>query len=145
MSFLHDVNGLQLAAQAANPLVVIVVNNGGGRIFEQLPIARLGKEEWLPYFTTPHDASMAGAASIYGCAFEVYRNNRRFDNAVSEAFVGNFLHIPYRSRDHHDFRPTFCGGFCQSRANPSARARDQNNATGKILFRWFEVGNAVIN
>ncbi|MBW2551419.1 MAG: 2-succinyl-5-enolpyruvyl-6-hydroxy-3-cyclohexene-1-carboxylic-acid synthase [Deltaproteobacteria bacterium] len=70
VSFLHDINGLQLAAQAARPLVVIVVNNGGGRIFEQLPIARLGKEEWLPYFTTPHDASMAGAASIYGCAFE---------------------------------------------------------------------------
>jgi 2-succinyl-5-enolpyruvyl-6-hydroxy-3-cyclohexene-1-carboxylate synthase len=70
VSFLHDINGLQLASQATNPLVVVVVNNGGGRIFEELPIARQGKEEWLPYFTTPHEASMVSAASIYGCAFE---------------------------------------------------------------------------
>lgn len=70
VSFLHDINGLQLASQALSPLVVVVVNNGGGRIFEQLPIARQGKEEWLPYFTTPHEASMESAASIYGCAFE---------------------------------------------------------------------------
>lgn len=69
VSFLHDINGLQLASQVSRPLVVVVVNNGGGRIFEQLPIARQGREEWLPYFTTPHEASVAGAASIYGCAF----------------------------------------------------------------------------
>lgn len=86
VSFLHDVNGLQLAAQAANPLVVIVVNNGGGRIFEQLPIARLGKEEWLPYFTTPHDASMAGAASIYGCAFEAVRAVSELRAALESAY-----------------------------------------------------------
>jgi 2-succinyl-5-enolpyruvyl-6-hydroxy-3-cyclohexene-1-carboxylate synthase len=70
VSFLHDINGLQLASKATSPLVVVVVNNGGGRIFEQLPIARQGKEQWLPYFTTPHEASMASAASIYGCPFE---------------------------------------------------------------------------
>ena len=70
VSFLHDINGLQLASQATSPLVIVVVNNGGGRIFEQLPIASRGKEEWLRYFTTPHEANLSGAASIYGCAFE---------------------------------------------------------------------------
>ena len=70
VSFLHDINGLQLASQATSPLLVVVVNNGGGRIFEELPVARQGKEQWLPYFTTPHDASMASAAAVYGCAFE---------------------------------------------------------------------------
>jgi 2-succinyl-5-enolpyruvyl-6-hydroxy-3-cyclohexene-1-carboxylate synthase len=80
VSFLHDINGLQLASQASSPLVIVVVNNGGGRIFEQLPIAHEGKEEWLPYFTTPHEASIAGAASIYGCAFETV-------SAVSELRV----------------------------------------------------------
>jgi len=70
VSFLHDINGLQLASQAPSPLIIVVVNNGGGRIFEQLPIARHGKGEWLRYFTTPHEASMAGAAAVYGCAFE---------------------------------------------------------------------------
>ena len=69
VSFLHDLNGLQLASQAKTPLIVVVVNNGGGRIFEQLPIAQQRKEEWLSYFITPHEASIAAAASVYGCGF----------------------------------------------------------------------------
>jgi 2-succinyl-5-enolpyruvyl-6-hydroxy-3-cyclohexene-1-carboxylate synthase len=35
-----------------------------------LPIARDGSESWLPYFTTPHDADLEGAAAIYGCGFQ---------------------------------------------------------------------------
>lgn len=69
VSFLHDVNGLQLASELIGPLVIVVINNGGGRIFEQLPIVRDGKETWLPYFTTPHDADLECAASLYGCEF----------------------------------------------------------------------------
>ncbi len=86
VSFLHDINGLQLASQASSPLVVVVVNNGGGRIFEQLPIARCGKREWLPYFTTPHGANMAGAASIYGCAFETVSALAELRTALEAAY-----------------------------------------------------------
>jgi len=70
VSFLHDTNGLELASRVAGPLVIVVVNNGGGRIFEQLPIAQDGNETWLPYFTTPHDADLESAAAIYGCEFQ---------------------------------------------------------------------------
>lgn len=70
VSFLHDVNGLELASHATRPLVIVVINNGGGRIFEQLPIAKGGSEGWLRYFTTPHKANLAGAASMYGCRFQ---------------------------------------------------------------------------
>jgi 2-succinyl-5-enolpyruvyl-6-hydroxy-3-cyclohexene-1-carboxylate synthase len=69
VSFLHDLNGLQLASRVSGPLVIAVVNNGGGRIFEQLPIAQDGKKAWLPYFTTPHDADLECAALVYGCEF----------------------------------------------------------------------------
>ncbi len=69
VSFLHDLSGLELASHATRPLIIVVINNGGGRIFEQLSIARQGKEAWLRYFTTPHQANLAGAASIYGCRF----------------------------------------------------------------------------
>jgi 2-succinyl-5-enolpyruvyl-6-hydroxy-3-cyclohexene-1-carboxylate synthase len=69
VSFLHDLNGLQLASLASGSLVIVVVNNGGGRIFDQLPIARDGKEAWLRYFTTPHDADLESAALVYGCEF----------------------------------------------------------------------------
>ena len=86
VSFLHDINGLQLASQASSALVVVVVNNGGGRIFEQLPIACHGKKEWLPYFTTPHEASLAGAASIYGCAFETVSALPELRTALEAAY-----------------------------------------------------------
>lgn len=86
VSFLHDINGLQLASQVSRPLVVVVVNNGGGRIFEQLPIARLGKDAWLPYFTTPHQANIAGAASIYGCAFESVSSVPELGVALESAY-----------------------------------------------------------
>lgn len=69
VSFLHDINGLQLAARAPGPLVIVVVQNGGGRIFEQLPIARTGKQSWLSYFTTPHEADLSSAAAVHGCTF----------------------------------------------------------------------------
>ncbi len=85
VSFLHDTNGLQLASQSSSPIVIVVVNNRGGRIFEQLPIARDGDPAWLPFFTTPHDASLAGAASIYGCAFERAASVSRLRTALSAA------------------------------------------------------------
>jgi len=89
VSFLHDINGLQLASQASNPLVIVVVNNAGGRIFEQLPIAQHGKAEWLPYFTTPHEASIGAAASVYGCAFEAARTVSGLRDAVISAYGRN--------------------------------------------------------
>jgi len=69
VSFLHDINGLQLASQTRGTLVIVVIQNGGGRIFDQLPIARSGKRSWLPYFTTPHGADLSSATAAYNCAF----------------------------------------------------------------------------
>ena len=39
ISFLHDLNSLMLAAQSSTPVIVVVINNRGGRIFERLPVA----------------------------------------------------------------------------------------------------------
>jgi len=86
VSFLHDLNGLQLASRVTGPMVVVVINNGGGRIFEQLPIARDGKESWLPYFTTPHDANLESAAAVYGCAFRRVDTVTGFRRALDAAY-----------------------------------------------------------
>ena len=87
VSFLHDVNGLQLASRLTGPLVIVVVNNGGGRIFEQLPIARDGQEQWLPYFTTPHEADLGSAAAIYGCEFHRANTVTGFQQALEAAYA----------------------------------------------------------
>lgn len=88
VSFLHDINGLQLASEVIGPLVIVVVNNGGGRIFEQLPIAKSGDEAWLSYFTTPHDADLAGAASLYGCQFRSVSTVTGLREALELAYAG---------------------------------------------------------
>ena len=39
VSFLHDLSGSSCLREARSPLVVVVIQNGGGRIFDLLPIA----------------------------------------------------------------------------------------------------------
>lgn len=86
VSFLHDLNGLALAARAERPLVVVVINNGGGRIFEQLPIAERGGD-WLPFFTTPHQADLRSAARVYGCHFASVKTPQALDEALAKAYL----------------------------------------------------------
>ena len=67
VTLLHDLHGLLLAGQTQAPLVVIVVVNGGGRIFDQLPVlARedLRKEHAL--FNTPIAADWSALAKFCG-------------------------------------------------------------------------------
>lgn len=53
ISFLHDLNSLLLLHRSETPVVLVVINNGGGRIFERLPVG--GFPELMdPYLITPH-------------------------------------------------------------------------------------------
>ena len=87
VSFLHDLNGLQLASGVSGPLVIVVINNGGGRIFEQLPIA--ANPETLPFFVTPHGADLAGASAIYGCRHQRVTTVSALRRALGDAYESN--------------------------------------------------------
>lgn len=58
IAFLHDTNGLLLSAQVDRPLVIIVLNNGGGTIFRMLPVHQI-KEKYTTYFETPQRTKIA--------------------------------------------------------------------------------------
>jgi 2-succinyl-5-enolpyruvyl-6-hydroxy-3-cyclohexene-1-carboxylate synthase len=63
VSALHDLGSLQLLKRVQHPFCVLVVNNGGGRIFEQLPAGRLPDlEPWI----TPHDFELWRVAAALG-------------------------------------------------------------------------------
>lgn len=87
LSFLHDLNGLQLAAGVEGPLVVVVIHNGGGRIFELLPIANRTDAPWLSYFTTPHDADLQSAARVYGCTHRRVTTRSALREALADAYA----------------------------------------------------------
>ena len=84
VSFLHDVGGLALAAAAKNPLVVLVVNNAGGRIFEQLPVADQDVTS-VEFFTTPHQVDLASAVAAYGVDFMRTDKSAELSDALSKA------------------------------------------------------------
>jgi 2-succinyl-5-enolpyruvyl-6-hydroxy-3-cyclohexene-1-carboxylate synthase len=75
ISFLHDVGSLwaadparTLARPSVGPVTIVVLNNDGGRIFEELPIAaRAGID--FRFWTTPHTLRLAGAAELYALPF----------------------------------------------------------------------------
>lgn len=83
VSALHDVGSLALLspsrrrARVAAPLVLLVVNNGGGRIFAELALARVSPSE-LPgidealkeLFFTPTPDFLRGVAQGFGVAYE---------------------------------------------------------------------------
>ncbi|MDH5491147.1 MAG: thiamine pyrophosphate-dependent enzyme, partial [Myxococcales bacterium] len=70
IAFLHDLGSLLLARDHAPrrwPFVILAVNNDGGRIFEQLPIAgRRDLEAQLSRFITPHGLELAPLARGLG-------------------------------------------------------------------------------
>jgi 2-succinyl-5-enolpyruvyl-6-hydroxy-3-cyclohexene-1-carboxylate synthase len=68
VSLLHDLTSLALARCARANLVVVVIHNGGGRIFEQLPIARSPEvaPEALGHLLTPHQTAFEPAARLFG-------------------------------------------------------------------------------
>jgi 2-succinyl-5-enolpyruvyl-6-hydroxy-3-cyclohexene-1-carboxylate synthase len=89
LSFLHDLNGLDLASRVEGPLVIVVINNGGGRIFEHLPIAETEGKRWLPYFTTPHQADLGSASATYGCTHRRVTGLDSLREALASAYASD--------------------------------------------------------
>ena len=67
LSFLYDVSVWTSINQMNLPLRVVVVENGGGGIFDFLPIAE-NRALLDPYFYTPHKVDLAQLMRAYGIA-----------------------------------------------------------------------------
>jgi 2-succinyl-5-enolpyruvyl-6-hydroxy-3-cyclohexene-1-carboxylate synthase len=71
VTFLHDLGSLLLARELEVPLVVLVLNDDGGRIFEQLPVHRtLESTKFERHFAMSHRMRFDHAAALYGLAYE---------------------------------------------------------------------------
>jgi 2-succinyl-5-enolpyruvyl-6-hydroxy-3-cyclohexene-1-carboxylate synthase len=67
LSTLHDVGALAAAPRSGAPLVLVVVHNGGGRIFEQLPLAaRPDLSFAMVHVLGQHGHSLSGIAAAFG-------------------------------------------------------------------------------
>jgi len=74
LSFLHDLNALLPAKKYSIPLVVILINNNGGGIFEMLPVSSSNK--FKTYFKTPHNLNMAPMVKSFGLEHHLIKNEK---------------------------------------------------------------------
>jgi len=87
VSFFHDLGGLAVAAQLAQPLALVVIDNGGGRIFEHLPLAKLlaARPDLARFWTTPHSFDLRHAAELFELPYEAPDSAEAVTRAVSAA------------------------------------------------------------
>jgi len=87
VSFMHDLGGLAVAREALGSFVIVVIDNGGGRIFEQLPIFGQFREhaEASAYWLTPPRAELEHAARLFGYHYAKLSERASIAEAVRDA------------------------------------------------------------
>src|SRR4051794_1208814 len=67
LALLHDIGGLVSARRAGAHLAILCVNNGGGGIFDFLPVAeQTDRESYEEHIATPVEFDIAAAATLGG-------------------------------------------------------------------------------
>lgn len=85
VAFAHDLGGLLALRDAGMPSTVVVLDNGGGRIFEQLPIAGDGRpERFGELFLTPPRVDVGGMARAAGVSTTRIATRHELDVALDE-------------------------------------------------------------
>ncbi|MBT2786219.1 MULTISPECIES: 2-succinyl-5-enolpyruvyl-6-hydroxy-3-cyclohexene-1-carboxylic-acid synthase [unclassified Halomonas] len=85
-SALHDLNSLALLKQAAQPLVVVILNNDGGSIFHMLPVPK-GGELLERYYRQPHGLNFEYAAKMFGLGHSAPDSLDAFVAAYTQALA----------------------------------------------------------
>lgn len=68
LAFLHDAGALRTLSSASVPFAVVVVDNGGGGIFDYLPISE-NEDVFEPWFLTPQKADFAALTEASGVSY----------------------------------------------------------------------------
>jgi 2-succinyl-5-enolpyruvyl-6-hydroxy-3-cyclohexene-1-carboxylate synthase len=86
----HDIGGLLAAKRLELKLTIVLVDNGGGGIFDFLPVSRaaMAKEAdiYTRHIATPPGLDFAHAAVLYGLAHERVETVPAFRTALERAF-----------------------------------------------------------
>jgi len=66
-SFLYDLNSLVIARKTKWPLIILLINNNGGAIFDFFPIPQNSKEK---YYTMPHNLTCKKLANQFDIEYD---------------------------------------------------------------------------
>ena len=106
ITFYHDMNGLLAARQhGLDNVTFVVINNDGGGIFHQLPVAR-HDPPFTDLFLTPHGLTFAPAAQLYGLGYHAVADLDGLHGALADCLAdttGPTL-IEVQTNSHEDYR-----------------------------------------
>jgi 2-succinyl-5-enolpyruvyl-6-hydroxy-3-cyclohexene-1-carboxylate synthase len=116
VSLLHDLGALASAALVKTPLVIAVIDNAGGRIFDQLPVQALYETDaaaaalWL----TPPPRDLSHAAALFGLRYAAPTTPLTIAAATSAALAENavsLLHLRVGPSSAADMRRHVLGAL----------------------------------
>jgi 2-succinyl-5-enolpyruvyl-6-hydroxy-3-cyclohexene-1-carboxylate synthase len=108
LAMLHDLNSLSLVANSEIPVIVVIVNNHGGGIFEFLPGIKQ-HDCFEKYFAVRHDYEFEKVAAMFGVHYVESRTQSSFRSSLSEAMsagTSTILELKtnrHSNADHHRF------------------------------------------
>jgi 2-succinyl-5-enolpyruvyl-6-hydroxy-3-cyclohexene-1-carboxylate synthase len=116
LAFFHDMNGL-LALKTIQPRVVLVViNNDGGGIFETLPV-REHEPAFSEFFSTPHGLDFGKAADLYGVPYSRVTSVGEFQEAFPRLIREggpSILEVRTNRRETHQHRRAVVGAVVEA-------------------------------
>ncbi|MBK5097107.1 MAG: 2-succinyl-5-enolpyruvyl-6-hydroxy-3-cyclohexene-1-carboxylic-acid synthase [Gemmatimonadetes bacterium] len=88
VSFQHDIGGLAAARDLPASLAIVVLRNGGGRLFDLLPVRDLpgdAAKSFERFFLTPPAIEPAGAAAAFSIPSIVAGSAEELSDAIADA------------------------------------------------------------
>ncbi len=83
----HDIGGLLAARRLELDLTIVLVDNGGGGIFDFLPVAAAPRDIYTRHIATPTGLDFALAAQLYGLEHEAVADINAFRAALERALT----------------------------------------------------------
>lgn len=84
LAFFHDLTGLQILAKSKIPLIIILINNEGGAIFEMLPVVK-EKLDFKKYFKTPSSVNYGSIVKAFGGGYYSIKDWKDYNKVLNSA------------------------------------------------------------
>ncbi|ERN39870.1 2-succinyl-5-enolpyruvyl-6-hydroxy-3-cyclohexene-1- carboxylic-acid synthase [Rubidibacter lacunae KORDI 51-2] len=103
LALLHDTTGFLLRDRFVGHLTIVLVNNNGGGIFEQLPIAQFDPP-FEEFFATPQSANFAKLCAAYGVEHCHVRDWSHFEDLLTPLPTDGIRLLEFHSDRRADAR-----------------------------------------
>lgn len=100
LAFLHDSNGLLNAKSFQGDLLVVVINNDGGGIFEHLPIS--DNQHFEHYFATPQTVDFKTLCHAHSVNYEYIENEDSLISAIQGIKGGGLKVVEIKTNRKND-------------------------------------------